>query len=63
MCSPHYEHVLEHGAYDGENLGAFRGGPSGGFLTALAAAAPEPGMWEIMVSNPVYPPPPHLILG
>lgn len=51
MCSPHYTHVMANSSKG--NLGgmdpAVARGPGGGFPTALASAAPESGMWEIMV--------------
>ncbi|CAM9806022.1 unnamed protein product [Scytosiphon promiscuus] len=50
MCSPHYSHVMANtskGNLGGMDPGIARG-PGGGFPTALAAAAPEPGMWEVM---------------
>ncbi|CAM9920497.1 unnamed protein product [Ectocarpus sp. 12 AP-2014] len=50
MCSPHYTHVMANSSKG--NLGgmdpAVARGPGGGFPTALASAAPESGMWEIM---------------
>ena len=52
MCSPHYDHVMvtsSSGSSEPMNSNVVRG-PGGGFPTALAEAAPEPGMWEIMVS-------------
>ncbi|CAM9460481.1 unnamed protein product [Hapterophycus canaliculatus] len=50
MCSPHYSHVMANttkGNLGGMDPGIARG-PGGGFPTALATAAPEPGMWEVM---------------
>lgn len=52
MCSPHYSHVMKHsskGDLGSIDPGIARG-PGGGFPTALADAAPESGMWDIMVS-------------
>lgn len=51
MCSPHYSHVMKHsskGDLCSINPGIARG-PGGGFPTPLADAAPESGMWDIMV--------------
>lgn len=52
MCSPHFSHVMmfsSDGKMGGMDPGIARG-PGGGFPTALAEAAPESGMWEVMVS-------------
>lgn len=53
MCSPHYSHVMVNsskGSLSAMDSTVARG-PGGGFPAALASAAPEPGMWEIMVSR------------
>ena len=53
MCSPHYTHVMVNsskGRLGGMDAAVARG-PGGGFPTALASAAPESGMWEVMVSR------------